>query len=104
MRKQHEGDVCSDLVIAQALAALIYAPGWPETYRVLKERQKVLLLDRALDLLTFTSTQLYLQGEIEDAKNWEQYVSLLEDARRFGILSAWENFMQRHSNDPGDTE
>jgi hypothetical protein len=93
MNKQSNAYSNSDLVIAQALSALIYAPNWPKTRNILEEQQGILLSDRALELLSFTIVQLYLQGDLEDAKNLAHYEELLAHARVFGIALAWKKFI-----------
>ena len=92
MKRQCNANSNSDLVIAQAISALVYAPDWPGTRKILEEQQGFLLSDRALELLSFTIVQLYLQGDLEDAKNLAQYEELLAHARVFGIALAWKNF------------
>jgi len=93
MKKQCNTDRNEDLTIAQALSALIYASDWPKTRMILEERQGVLLSERALELLSFTVTELYKEGDMGDAQNWEQYKVLLLVASIIGIPLAWECFM-----------
>lgn len=88
-------DSCPDIVIVRALVAMIYAPSWAKTQKIIEEQQRVLLLDRALELLSFTIVTLYLQGELEDAKNLAQYEEILAQARKFGVEFACKNFMPR---------
>lgn len=93
MDKQGGANNNSDIVIAQSLAALIYASSWPKTRKVLEEQQNVLLLDRALELLSYMIVESYIQGNIEDAKNLTQYEELLARARVSGIALAWKDFI-----------
>ena len=97
MKKPYANSANSDLEIVQALAALVYASDWSKTYRVLERQQGLLLLDRALEWLNFTINELYLEGDVEDAQNWEQYERLLIDARLFGVQLAWESFTNTFS-------
>lgn len=91
MKKPYANNANSDLEVAQALAALIYASSWLKTGRVLQERQGLLLSHRALELLNFMITALNLEDKVEDAQNLVQYETLLANAHMYGVQLAWES-------------
>src|SRR5579872_5484052 len=92
MDQQNNASNISDLEIAQALTAMIYASTWEKTCRILEERQNILLKDRALELLNIMVIGSYMRGDISDAKNLAQYEELLARARVYGVAVAWQNF------------
>lgn len=92
MSEEKDASNITDLEIAQALTALIYALTWERTREVLEEQQDVLLKDRALELLNIMVIESYLRGDISDAKNLGQYQELLARARVSGVAVAWQSF------------
>lgn len=92
MEQQKKANNISDLIIAQALTALIYASTWEKTLKVLEQRQSILLLDRSLELLNTMVIESFLSGEIDDGRNLSQYQVLLALARKDGVAAAWQSF------------
>lgn len=78
----------------KAIWRLANAATWDDTYRVLIEEQAILLSDRASTLLRILIETSLENYENADADNWQQYLTLLEDAGTNGIEGAWKRFTE----------
>ena len=93
MDKQSNIDGITDLVIAQAITALIYASSWPKTRKVLEGTTKHLAIRSSTGVAQFYGYESYLQGDIEDCQKFGTvWKKLLARARIFGVALAWQNF------------
>lgn len=84
--------------IVNALEAFAHAETLDETLRVLEKQQAVLLLPDTLATIQLMIDDMFANKQNGDARNWRQYLHLLENARQQGIEPAWHYFMTQQSN------
>lgn len=85
-------------MIVNAIEAFARAETLDETRRVLEEQQTVLLSPEALTTIQLMIDDMFANNRNGDARNWRQYLNLLEDALRRGIPTAWHYFITQQSN------
>lgn len=83
--------------IVNALEAFAYAETLNETFRVLEEQQAILLLPDTLTTIQLMINDMFANIQNSDARNWRQYLHLLEDARQRGLDTAWHHFTTQQS-------
>ncbi|HZU02752.1 MAG TPA: hypothetical protein VFA10_23990, partial [Ktedonobacteraceae bacterium] len=80
--------------VIDALVVLEDAADADEFYRILEERQQVLLSDLALVFLTGMYYEaLEVEGEVVMAGRLKQHIDLIRDARISGLSTAWERVL-----------
>ena len=84
--------------IVNALEAFAHAETLDETWRVLEKQQATLLLPDTLATIQLMIDDMFADGKSADAKNWRQYLHVLEHARNEGIQKAWHSFITQQSN------
>ncbi len=76
-----------------AIEALEAANTWQEFYHILEERQDILLSNMGLAVLRNYLGSLDKDGWSERARQVQECIELLEDARSHGLSAAWVRFM-----------
>lgn len=98
MHQFPENNETSDSMLVNALEAFACAETLDETWGVLEERQAILLSPDTLLVIQMMMSDMFANGKSADAKNWRQYLHVLENARNAGIQEAWRTFITQQSN------
>ena len=85
-------------MIVNAIEAFARAETLDETRCVLEEQQTVLLSPEALTTIQLMIDDMFSNNQNGDARNWRQYLHLLEDALRRDIHTAWHYFITQQSD------
>lgn len=90
------------MTIPEALVAFLEAPTWGETRRVLEKQRHVLLSEQAIAFLRRKIDERRFHPDyVQMVQDMEIHLHLLEDARTYGIETAWDRFVQARETDFG---
>lgn len=84
--------------IVNALEAFAHAETLDETRGVLEKQQATLLLPDTLATIQLMIDDMFAHKQNAEAKNWRQYLHVLEHALNKGIQEAWHTFITQQSN------